>query len=376
MNSRDRVLASIQHEEPDRVPTALWGSYYTLNDATYFAVLDNFDLGEPVAPFRKFLSRNSNYYDDRILDLLNTDVRYIWSGFTDIGGADMEGDCTDCWGIRWERRGHSLTSCASPLAEAKSVEEIEAHSWPDPEHYIDREMIARRLQFLRKEYPEHAIAARAVNSYGPFEQGAELRGREQFYIDLIAEPELARAILRKCTEVINRGNEIYLDTFGDELAFFEIPGDDYGATETTILSPEMFGDLIKPELALIVSGVKKYKPNLAVAFHTDGAITSIIPDLVEAGIDILNPLEPLPVTDWRAIKAEFGDRLCFMGGVDVREAMRGSREDVEKEVERCIDTFASGGGYILTPANHLQVDIPPENIAAMFDSVRRDGVYS
>lgn len=137
----------------------------------------------------------------------------------------------------------------------------------------------------------------------------------------------------------------------------------------------MFRDFIKPELARIVAGAKQQCPELAVAFHTDGAITSIVADLVDIGIDMLNPLEPLPVTDWAAIKKEYGKRLCFMGGVDVRQAMRGPVEEVEADVVRCIETFAAGGGYILTPANHLQVDVPPENIVALYERVRNQGKY-
>ena len=373
MNPRDRILAAIHHEEPDTIPTALWGSYYTLNDDTYFAVLDYLGLGKPVAPFRRFLSRNSNYYDDRVLDALGTDVRYLWSGFTDSGGANMKGDRTDCWGVEWERRGHSLTSRRFPLEQAVEVGEVEAHRWPDPERYIDRLMVGGRVEYLGRKYPYHATAARAVNSYGPFEQAAELRGREQFYVDMIADRELAAAILRKCSDVIIRGNEIYLDAIGDSVDFFELPGDDYGATEALVISPGMFRELVKPELARIITAVKDQRPNLPVAFHTDGAITTIIPDLVDSGVDILNPLEPLPATDWAAVKEEYQGRLCFMGGVDVRQAMRGTIQDVEDDVTRCIETFAGGGGYILTPANHLQADVPPENIAAMYSSARGHG---
>ena len=90
MTSKERVLTAIRREEPDRVPTALWGSYYTLNDDTYFNMLSHLNLGEPVPPFRKLKPRNSNYYDERVLDALDTDVRYVWSGFTDLGGARME----------------------------------------------------------------------------------------------------------------------------------------------------------------------------------------------------------------------------------------------------------------------------------------------
>jgi uroporphyrinogen decarboxylase len=228
---------------------------------------------------------------------------------------------------------------------------------------------------LNKAYPRHAIAARAVNSYGPFEQAANLRGREAFYMDLVAEPKLAKLLLQKCTDVIIHANEAFLEALGNSIDFFEIPGDDYGSSQDLIVSPAIFVETIKPELARIVRSIKDLRRDLPVAFHSDGAIQKIIGDLADIGIDILNPLEPLPVVDWGKIKKDFGSRLCFMGGVDIRQALRGSVKEVERDVRRCIHTFASGGGYLLTAANHLQMDIPPENILAMFDAAHTLGRY-
>ncbi len=374
MNSKDRVQAAISRQEPDRVPTALWGSYYTLNDGTYRNILKSLDLGDPLPPFRKHMPRNSNYYDDRVLDLLDTDVRYLWSGFTDLGGARMDGDCRDAWGVEWKRSGPNITSVWAPLADL-TAEQIEGYDWPDPEKYLDFDLMRERAAFLKKRYPQHALAARAVNSYGPFEQAAELRGRESFYLDLALNPELASLIVDKSTEVIVRAQTLYLDAVGKELDFFEIPGDDYGTNDSLMISPAVFDELFKPALKRIIDCVKDFDPGLPVAFHSDGAITDIIPGLIEAGVDILNPLEPLPAVDWLQIKKSYGDRLCFMGGVDIREALPGTREDVEEDVRRCLRTFAPDGGYILTAANHIQVDVPPENVAAMFAAARELGTY-
>lgn len=376
MTPRERVQRALKHEAPDRVPTALWGSYYTLNDDTYFSLLEHLSLPSTVGPFRRFLSRNSNFYDDRILDVLNTDIRYVWSGFTDLGGAPMEGSCTDCWGVKWERRGHSLVSSGPPLDHVTEVSQVDEYSWPEAERYVDTEMITRRIGHLRSVYPDHAVAARAVNSYGPLEQASELRGREQFYVDMIADPDIAKAILSKCSDVIIRAQEIYLEHVGEHVDFFELPGDDYGGMLNLMVSPEMFREFIKPELSRIAGSVKRYDPTMPVAFHSDGAITSIISELVDIGIDILNPLEPLPANDWKKVKAEFGPQLCFMGGIDVREAMRGSLDTIVADVTRCIDTFAGGGGYILAPANHLQMDTPPENIVALYGAAIELGAYN
>lgn len=372
MSCKERVLTAIHREQPDRVPVALWGSYYTLNDDTYFNMLAHLGLEEPVPPFRKKKPRNSNYYDERVLDMLGTDVRYLWSGFTDLGGARMDSDCRDAWGVKWQRSGPHISSVDPPLKGA-TLEQVEAFGWPDPEEYLDFDLMKDQLDHLRKRYPDKAIAARAVNSYGPFEQASVMRGREDFYMDMIAEPEVCRAIIGKCTDVIVRTQEMYLDKVGNDLDFFEIPGDDYGGTSDLMISPDSFRQLILPELARIAGMVKEFRSDLPIAFHSDGAIARIIGDLADIGIDILNPLEPLEAMDWAAVKRQFGDRMCFMGGVDLKKALPGSKDDVIADVRRCIDTFAGGGGYILTSANHMQGDIPPENIVTMFETAKAYG---
>ncbi len=369
MTSKERVQRALAHEPTDRVPTALWGSYYTLNDDTYRQVLRFLGLGSPLPPFRKQMPRNSNFYDDRILDALDTDVRYVWSGFTDLGGARMEEDGVDAWGVAWERSGPHIISSGHPLGEADEAE-VGSYHWPDSEQYIDFDLIKSRIQLLRRDYGDRAIGARAINSYGPFEQACVLRGREEFLVDMIAEPELCTALVAGVTDVICRGQEIYLSKVADSIDFFEIPGDDYGGTEGLMISPEHFRRFFKPALRQIVESVKAVRPDLPVVFHSDGAITAIIPDLIEVGIDVLNPLEPLPATDWAAIKRAYGNQLAFMGGVDLKEALTGTLDDVTRDVERCLDTFAEGGGYILTSANHMQADIPPENIKRMFSAAR------
>jgi len=374
MNSKERILTAIHREVPDRVPAALWGSYYTLNDGLYFKVLDYLKLGDPLPPFRRRMPRNSNYYDDRVLDRLETDVRYVWSGFTDLGGARMDGDRRDAWGVEWQKMGPNITSVDAPLKGA-SIDQVADYDWPDPEEYLDFDLMRRRVSYVKREYPLHAIGARAVNSYGPFEQAAELRGRESFYMDMVMEPELAQLIVDHCTDVIVRAQERYLDVIGKDIDFFEIPGDDFGGTQDLLISPDSFDSMFKLPLKRIVDSVKSFRKDLPVAFHSDGAITKIIPKLIEVGIDILNPLEPLPVMDWPEIKHRYADALCFMGGVDLKKALTGSVHDVQEDVRRCISTFAPGGGYILTSANHIQIDVPPENVVALFEAGKTFGTY-
>jgi len=156
---------------------------------------------------------------------------------------------------------------------------------------------------------------------------------------------------------------------------FEIPGDDYGGMEDLLISPPVFNEMIKPALKRIVKPIKEYREDLPVAFHSDGAIMKIVAALVDIGVDILNPLEPLPSNNWESVKKQYANRLCFMGGIDIKQAMRGSKSEVEEEVKRNVRVFAAGGGYILTPSNHLQSDVPPENIVGLYDSGRKFGRY-
>ena len=109
--------------------------------------------------------------------------------------------------------------------------------------------------------------------------------------------------------------------------------------------------------------------------HSDGAVTPLLPDILCLDVDVIHPLEPLPATDHAAIKAEFGERVAFLGGIDISHAMRGTKEDVIAEVRRRIERLAPSGGYILAPANHLQADVPPENVITLFEAAREFGRY-
>ena len=373
LSSRERVLAALRHEEADRVPVTLWGSYYALTDEAYFGLLRHFRLGDPTPPFRRAKPRNTNYLDDRILDHLQTDIRYVWSGFTDLGGAQPP-DYTDAWGVQWERVGGYLTPASAPLAGASTIDEIEEYPWPDAERYMRLDELRARLTQLTSD-GRYAIAARAVNSYGPLEQASALRGREQLLMDLLLEPDLARAIVAKVSEVIARLYELYLDVAAPYVDLVELPGDDYAGNEHLLISPQLFDGIFKPALAHIVQSVKKVRSDLYVAMHSDGAIMRLLPAFVELGIDVVHPLEPLPANDLPAIKATYGDRLTFLGAIDIRDAMPGSLAGIEAEVKERIRTLAPGGGYILAPANHLQRDVPAQNIVALYDFARQYGRY-
>lgn len=371
MHPRERVLTAVAHAEPDRVPVALWGSAYGVTDPLYLRLLAHLGLGEPVAPFRRRRAHTVNYYDDRLLEALQIDVRHVWSGFTDLAGPDAEGG-TDAWGIVWVRRGIYPSPATHPLAHS-AIEDLERFAWPEVERYVRRDELLQRARFLRERTP-YAVVARAPDSYGPFERCCALRGAEQFMVDLGADPPFAELLIGRVTDVICRLLEIYLDTAGSYLDIIELPGDDYAALRP-IISPRMFDRFFAPAYRRMIALIRQAAPHCKILFHSDGNMEPFLGRLIDLGVDIFHCLEPLPGVDMVAIKATYGDRLCFWGAIDIKEALQGDVARVEAEVRERIATLAPGGGYVLAPANHLQPDVPPANVVALFDAARRYGAY-
>ena len=371
MDHRERVLTALAHQETDRVPLALGGSAYGITDGLYHNLLR--ELGwEPIPPFRRRRGHTVNYYDDRLLDLLDADIRHVWLGSTDLASPSADGG-VDAWGVPWRKVGGYLFPGDPPLAQA-GVEDLEGHPWPQVESLVRREELRERARYLHDK-TGYAVAARAVASYGPFEQACQLRGTEQFMVDLLTNEDFALALIDRIMDVLHRWLEIYLDTVAPYIDIMELPGDDYASQTAPLISPRLFDKYFKPCWQRLIQLVKQASLRIHVLFHSDGAVAPFIPALLEAGVDILHPLEPVPATDMAAVKREYGEKLSFLGGIDIKRAMTGSEEEVVAEVRRRIELLGDGGGYTLAPSNHLQPDVPPRNVFALFQAAREYGRY-
>jgi uroporphyrinogen decarboxylase len=376
LTSRQRVILALDHQEPDRVPVALGGGPYGVVDALYFKLLDYMDLGEPVAPFRS--GHNISYMDDRLLERLGVDTRYVWPGASPSSPIqEVEGTDTflDGYGQVWKRALPYYYPAQGILAGAPRLEQIdEIVRWPDvddPRWTAGVEGHARSL----REAGEHYIVGRMVASHGPFQTACDLRGTENFLVDMAENPGYAQHLLERIGDTMVGLIQGYLQAGGKYFDMLELPGDDYAGNTNLVISPRMFRTYIKPILKRMVNTVKDFRPDLKVMLHSDGVISKLLPDLVEIGVDVVHPLEPLPAMDLADIKARFGDRLAFLGGIDISHAMPGTVEDVQTEARLRISQLAAGGGYILAPANHLQADIPPENVVALFTAAHEYGRY-
>lgn len=371
LTPRERVLAAVDHREPDRVPLALWGSWYGVTDELYFDLLEIFGW-DPVEPFRPGGLHSINYYDDRLLAELGIDLRYVAPGST-AENSRRGPDGADGWGLKWTKRGPYRAATYHPLAGA-TVEEIEAYPLPPPEA-VQADEVRRRLERIAALDEEYAVAGRAVSSYGFFEMAQALRKHDQLLMDLIRAPEVVHALVERLFDCYTGMVGRFLDIAGEHLDLLELPGDDFAGNEGPLISPSMFDEFFKTPYERLIAFIKERAPHIRVVYHSDGAVTPFLPRLIDIGVDVFHPLEPLEATDIAAVKDTYGQDLAFLGAIDIRRAMRGDEEDVAAEVRTRLRQLGDGGGYILAPSNHLQPDVPPENVFKLYEAAREFGEY-
>jgi uroporphyrinogen decarboxylase len=375
MTPRERVTQALNHQEPDRVPLALGGGTYGILDEVYLKLVQRLDLGEPVAPFRT--GHSVSYMDDRLLEVLQTDTRYIWPGASPNSAkiiTDQPDVRLDGFGQPWIRRGPYFHQGRGLLAEAE-VDELESLvQWPDATEPRWTQGVGERARQLH-ENTNYFIIARMVTSYGPYLTAGQLRGVEQFFIDMALNEPFAQALVDRISRTIEELMQGYIQACGPYVDMVELPGDDYATEQGMAFSPDMFRRYFKPYIQRMIEIIKGYRPEIKVMLHCDGVYRAILPDLIEVGVDALNPIEALPAMDPAELKRDFGDQLSFLGAIDIRKALTGSQQDVIEEVKLRLKQLAPGGGYIVAATNHIQPDVPPENVITLYEAGRTYGSY-
>jgi len=254
--------------------------------------------------------------------------------------------------------------CEHPLVDEDAIREYCAPDPTRPELYNGAEQIIREFK------TKYWIVGSTVTTI--FETAWALRGLKQVLMDMIRNPELAD-LLFDIPHYYHLESAKRLAEMGVDMICL---GDDMGAQKRMMISPEMWRRFFKPRMANIIAEIKGINQNLKVAYHSDGNIESIIPDLIEIGLDVLNPVQPLSM-DPEKIKKKYGEKLCFWGTIDEQFTLPfGSPQDVASEVELRLETVGYNGGLILAPTHSVQLDTPLENFWAMVNSVQQNGDQS
>ena len=382
MNSRERVSLALDHKQPDRVPFDLGGTGLSNIHLDAYRNLRGY-LGLPPVEVRiAAMAEQLAVVDEDIAQRLQTDVRLIQPGrssefqyaFRDEGAYEA---FTDEWGIGWRMPkdgGFYYDMYHHPLAGADTLEEMRHHPFPDP-------LDDQRFATLREQAEAAVSGGRAAVLAGPCSGIAEvyswLRGYQDYYIDLAVNHEAVGYMLDRLVEFKCSFWERALREVGD-LVDIVIEADDLAGQHALLLSPKTYRTLIKPRHHRLFTFIKDQAP-VKIFFHSCGAIRPLLGDLIDAGIDILNPVQISAAgMDPRELKAEFGRDVVFWGGgVDTQGVLGSATPDqVALDVRRNIEALAPGGGFVFAAVHEIQANVPPENIVAMWEAWHEYGVYA
>ena len=375
LTPRERVTKALNHEEPDRVPIDLFFHAGMLTDRSYFALKDHLGIQGDIAPFRQGLG--ANYYDERILEALEIDIRRVFmEAQHELKPLnDEESEFVDAWGTVYVSGPGYTHPAGPPLVGIDTIEGLRDYAWPTPDQFGDVAGLKAQAEHLYTT-TDYAIALRRPGIRGGLlDKGGDLRGMEQFMMDLALEPDYCRAMMEIMAEIYVAVYTSALKEIGPYVQMVEAQ-DDLGAQLQPLISPTTWREIIKPSQKYIFDEIHRVAPHVKIIFHTDGNVHALIPDLIDCGVDVLNPIQPSArLMDSAKLKQEFGDRLSFHGAMDVQTVLNRDEAFVREDVRTRIRALAPGGGFILAPCNHIQHDIPPENVVAMYDEARRFGVY-
>jgi uroporphyrinogen decarboxylase len=350
MNSRERMLAAMRRQPVDRVPTDIWATPEV---------------------FEKLRAHFGEGVD--LSEALHIDGM-AWVGPEYVGPKPVapEGESADMWGIRSRPvrypTGIYQETCFHPLAFARTVEDLDRYTWPQTEWFDYSRM---------RETAVRARETKAVQCgyMALFYMHNLLRGLEQSLVDPLEDPDFTRELLGRISDFLLKDHRRRFEACDGLIDVAQVT-DDYGSQNGPLISLEIFREFYRPHLQRFIDLCKEF--GILVFHHDDGAMRMFLPDLVEMGIDILNPVQwTCPGMDMTELKKEFGGRLCFHGGVENQRILPfGSPEDVRREVRHCIDALASDRtGYILASCHNLQPVTPVENVVAMYDEAWQYGKF-
>jgi uroporphyrinogen decarboxylase len=382
MTPRERLLTALDHREPDCVPIDLGGNQSGIHRIAYQRLLDLLGLKEEIIIMD--LVQQLALPSEAVLERLHADTRYVWAksvaGFdARVVKREREGriwhDFTDEFGVTWSMpedspRYFDITN--SPLA-GLSIDDIARYPFPrgdDPTRFAGLREKALRM---RRETPYPVVSGISGVVY---EICWYLRGLENLFADMIERPEVLETIIDRTLQFWLDWFRLFLDEAGDIVDVIMI-GDDLAGQKGPLFSPAIYRSAVKPRQKKLVQYIKS-RTNARIWYHSCGSVLEFVPDLIDNGIDVLNPVQiAARGMDPGGLKEKFGKRMSFWGGgIDSQHVLpHASPDEVREHVRQNLQVFKPGGGYVFANVHNIQADVPPENVLAMFDAAREHGRY-
>lgn len=382
MSSRERMLRALHHQQPDRIPIDLGGNQTGIHKFAYAALVKH--LGIDDSPVIMDAVQQLARPCETVLERFHVDTRYIAAGAPKgfdgairqrERGGRLWHDLRDEFGVVWsmpDDRPYYMDISHHPLANA-TIDDIARYPFPkgdDPSRFAD---LRREALRLRNETPYAVVSGISGVIY---ETCWYLRGLERWLMDLVSEPAFCETLLDRVLQYWLDWFRLFLDEVGDLVDVIMI-GDDLAGQTGPLFRPELYRRLVKPRQRRLVEYIRS-RTTATVWYHTCGACIPYIPDLLDIGVGVLNPVQlSAKDMDPAALKTRFGDQMVFWGGaIDSQHVLpTASPQVVREHVRRNLEAFKPGGGYVFNSVHNIQAGVPPENIAAMYDAAYEFGFY-
>ena len=383
MTSRERVYAAANHKESDRVPICFGGQIAaTITECPpdgrvcsqlyqYLGIKD----AEPVQ-YSDVYNIVTNL-DERVMRRSHSDMIQM---FPNAPGAVTEPDGTKTWpfycGARIKKLGYYDEAFAWPMRHMTTKKDIDEYPWPDLDINI-MDGVVDKARYLHEE-TDYFVHGECLTNGIPFDAyGLVFTGLDRWLTDMKIRPKFYHQLSGKLLEI----SKAYADQFfGGIGQYLDSAGvyDDLGTQEGGLMSLADYREFYKPYQAEIIKNVRRHlRPEAKIILHSCGSVYQFIEDLIEIGVDVLNPVQPLAknMEPWR-LKKEFGGEIAFLGGFDIQQLLPlGNKEQIREGVKKLIQEYAPGGGFIFATSHNIEPDTPPENIVAMFDAAYEYGKY-
>lgn len=380
--SRQRVLAALNHDEPDRVPIDLGGFQTGIHRMAYARLLEHLGIHDEIAlldPVQQ-LARPC----EAVLQRFHVDTRYVTAGAPDgfKGGIEQNTrdgrlwhDLRDEFGVVWSMPDdHPLYMDIThhPLANA-AIGDLKSYPFPAGNDLSRFRGLRERVQRLRDE-TSYAICTGIGGVV--YEYCWYMRGLERWLMDMLVEPEFCAALLDRTAQYWIDFYTGFMGAIGDLVDVVMI-GDDLAGQTGPLFAPDFYRSIVKPRQKRLVQHIRSLT-DAKIWYHTCGACVEYIPDLIDNGVDVLNPVQ-IGATGMvpDALKDRFGTQICFWGGgIDAQHVLAtATPEEVREHVRRNLGAFKPGGGYVFNNCHNIQAGVPPENIVALFDAAYEFGGY-